>query len=213
MDTRVRGTKAIVDAVASVQDRPQTLVSASAIGFYGDRGEELLDETAAPGTGFLADVCLAWEREARSAGNLGLRVAMLRTGIVLGKDGGALKKMLLPFRMGIGGPIGSGRQWMSWIHVDDLVEVISFALRREDIFGPVNATAPNPVRNKDFSKALGNALGRPAVIPTPAFALKMILGEAASAVVASQRVIPAVLERTGFQFLYADITDALQHSV
>jgi uncharacterized protein (TIGR01777 family) len=213
MESRVQGTKAIVDAVAASRDRPETLVCASAIGFYGDRGEEILDEASSPGTGFLPEVCLAWEREARAAGNLGLRVVMVRIGIVLGKEGGALKKMLPPFRMGIGGPIASGQQWMSWIHVEDLVEIILFALGREQVFGPVNATAPNPVRNKEFSKALGVALGRPAILPTPAFALKMMLGEAASVVVASQRVVPAVLERTGFTFRYSEVADALRNAV
>ena len=213
MESRVQGTKAIVNAVAAAEDRPETLVCASAIGFYGDRGEEILDEASSPGTGFLPEVCLAWEREARAAGNLGLRVVMVRIGIVLGKEGGALKKMLPPFRMGIGGPIASGQQWMSWIHVEDLVEIIMFALDREQVFGPVNATAPNPVRNKEFSKTLGVALGRPAILPTPVFALKMMLGEAASVVVASQRVLPAVLERTGFTFHYPDVADALRNAV
>ena len=213
MESRVKGTKAIVDALAAAEDRPETLVCASAIGFYGDRGEEILDETSPPGTGFLPEVCLAWEREARAAGNLGLRVVMVRIGIVLGKEGGALKQMLPPFRMGIGGPIASGQQWMSWIHVEDLVEIILFALGREQVFGPVNATAPNPVRNKEFSKALGAALGRPAILPTPIFALKMMLGEAASIVVASQRVMPTVLEGTSFTFHYSDVEDALRNAV
>jgi uncharacterized protein (TIGR01777 family) len=213
MESRVQGTKAIVNAVAAAQDRPETLVCASAIGFYGDRGEEILDEASPPGTGFLPEVCLAWEREARAAGNLGLRVVMLRIGIVLGKEGGALKQLLPPFRMGIGGPIASGQQWMSWIHVEDLVEIILFALDRDEVFGPVNATAPNPVRNEEFSKALGAALGRPAILHTPTFALKIMLGEAASVVLASQRVMPAVVERTGFTFQYSDVADALRHAV
>jgi uncharacterized protein len=213
MESRVQGTKAIVNAVAAAQDRPETLVCASAIGFYGDRGEEILDEASPPGTGFLPEVCLAWEREAGAAGNLGLRVVMLRIGIVLGKEGGALKQLLPPFRMGIGGPIASGQQWMSWIHVEDLVEIILFALDRDEVFGPVNATAPNPVRNEEFSKALGAALGRPAILHTPTFALKIMLGEAASVLLASQRVMPAVVERTGFTFQYPDVADALRHAV
>ena len=171
------------------------------------------DEASSPGTGFLPEVCLAWEREARAAGNLGLRVVMVRIGIVLGKDGGALKRMLPPFRMGVGGPIASGQQWMSWIHLEDLIEIILFALNREQVFGAVNATAPKPVRNKEFSQALGAALGRPAILHTPVFALKLMLGEAASVVVASQRVVPAVLERSGFTFRYSDVADALRNAV
>jgi uncharacterized protein (TIGR01777 family) len=212
-DSRVRGTKALVDALAEMRDRPRTLVCASAIGFYGDRGEEVLDETSAAGKGFLPDVCVEWERQARAAGNLGLRVVMVRIGIVLGREGGALKQMLPPFKMGIGGPIASGKQWMSWVHVEDLVEMMAFALTRTDVMGPVNGTAPNPVRNSEFSKALGQALGRPAVIHTPVFALKLILGEAASVVMASQRVVPKVMERAGFTFRYPEVGDALRHAV
>jgi uncharacterized protein len=212
-DSRVRGTKALVDALATMQERPRTLVCASAIGFYGDRGDQLLDEASPAGKGFLPEVCIEWERQARAAGSLGLRVVMLRIGIVLGREGGALKQMLPPFKMGIGGPIASGRQWMSWVHVDDLVEMMVFALTRTDVMGPVNATAPNPVRNAEFSKALGQALGRPALIHTPIFALKLILGEAASVVVASERVVPKVMERAGFTFRYPEVGDALRNAI
>ncbi len=189
-DSRVLGTRAIVEAVSKLQQRPQTIVCASAIGYYGDRADEILDEQSGIGQGFLSEVCGQWEAEARAAGNLGLRVVLTRTGIVLGREGGALKQMLPPFRLGVGGPTGSGKQWMSWIHLDDLIEAIVFSLGNVNVFGPVNATAPNPVRNEEFTKALGTALGRPAIVHTPVFALKLMLGEAAEVVLASQRVVP-----------------------
>ena len=212
-DSRVLGTRAIVEAVSKLQQRPQTLVCASAIGYYGDRADEILDEQSGIGQGFLSEVCAQWEAEARAAGNLGLRVVLTRTGIVLGREGGALKQMLPPFRLGVGGPTGSGKQWMSWIHLDDLIEAIVFSLGNANVFGPVNATAPNPVRNEEFTKALGTALGRPAIVHTPLFALKVMLGEAAEVVLASQRVVPKALQRAGFQFLYSDIRDALTNAV
>lgn len=212
-DSRVLGTRALVEAVAQLRQRPQTLVCASAIGYYGDRGDEILDETSAPGSGFLPEVCLAWEQEARAAQELGLRVVMLRSGIVLGREGGALKQMLTPFKLGVGGPMSSGKQWMSWIHVDDLVEAILFALISPGGSGPVNGVAPKPVRNEQFAKELGSVLGRPALIPAPAFALKMMLGEAASVVLASQRVLPKALESAGFEFRYPELRGALQNAV
>jgi uncharacterized protein len=212
-DSRVLGTRAIVEAVSKLQQRPQTLVCASAIGYYGDRADETLDEQSGIGQGFLSEVCGQWEAEARAAGNLGLRVVLTRTGIVLGREGGALKQMLPPFRLGLGGPTGSGKQWMSWIHLDDLIEAIVFSLGNVNVFGPVNATAPNPVRNEEFTKALGAALGRPTIVHTPLFALKVMLGEAAEVVLASQRVLPKVLQRAGFQFLYSDVHDALRNAV
>jgi uncharacterized protein len=212
-DTRILGTRAIVNAVSELKQRPVTLLSASAIGYYGNRADELLDEQSSPGQGFLSEVCVGWEREARAAGNLGLRVVMFRIGIVLGKEGGALKQMLPPFRLGVGGPTASGKQWMSWIHADDLIEAIVFSLTADDVFGPVNATSPNPVRNEEFAKSLGKALGRPALIHTPVFALKLMLGEAAEVVLASQRVAPKVLERARFSFRHPEIYDALRNAV
>jgi uncharacterized protein len=212
-DSRIFGTRAIVEAVSKLHQRPQTFLCASAIGFYGDRADEILDEQSSRGSGFLSDVCGEWEREARAAGNLGLRVVMLRFGIVLGSEGGALKQMLPPFRLGVGGPTASGRQWMSWIHADDLIEAILFSLANVNLFGPVNATSPNPVRNQEFAKALGEALGRPAIIHTPIFALKLLLGEAAEIALASQRVAPRALERAGFQFRYPEIHDALRNAI
>ena len=212
-DSRVNGTRKLVESIAKQSRRPQTLISASAIGYYGDREDEILDENSTSGAGFLPEVCIEWERAAREAGNLGLRVVLMRTGIVLGKEGGALKQMLRPFKLGAGGPTASGKQWMSWIHIDDLVSAMVFALARPDLAGPVNGTAPNPVRNREFTSALGTALGRPAIIPTPVFALKLMLGEAAQVVLDSQRVMPAVLQGAGFQFRYRDVNEALRHAV
>lgn len=212
-DSRVAGTRSLVTAIEGLRQRPQILVSASAIDYYGQRGEEILEEESASGSGFLPQLCVDWESEARAAGNLGLRVAMIRTGIVLGRDGGALKQMLPPFRLGVGGPLASGQQWMSWIHLDDLVEIIVFLLGRSDVYGPVNATSPNPVRNADFTKSLGRALGRPAILPVPKFALKLILGEVAEVAVGSKRVLPKVLQGAGFEFRYPEIGDALRNAI
>jgi uncharacterized protein (TIGR01777 family) len=212
-DSRVAGTRALVAAISTLHQRPQSFLCASAIGYYGDRADEILDEQSTQGGDFLADVCGEWEREARGAGHLGLRVIILRTGIVLAKDGGALKQMVPPFRFGVGGRIGSGDQWMSWIHIDDLVAAILFALGDANVFGPVNLVSPNPVRNREFAQALGKALGRPAVLPTPLFALKILLGETAGVVLASQRVVPEALNRAGFTFRYPEIQGALTNAV
>jgi uncharacterized protein len=208
-NSRILGTRSLVQALAKHADPPHTFISASAIGYYGDRGSETLTEQSGPGTGFLSDICGEWEREALAAGGFGLRVVLLRIGIVLGKEGGALKQMLPPFRLGVGGPIASGKQWMSWIHADDLVSAIVFSLMESKVFGPVNATAPNPVQNAEFAKALGEALHRPAVLPTPAFVLRMMLGEAAAVVLASQRVMPVVLQDAGFSWAHPEIREAL----
>ena len=171
--------------------RPRVLVCASAVGFYGSRGDELLTETSAPGEGFLADVCRAWEGEAAKARELGVRVVSLRTGIVLSTAGGALAKMLPVFRAGLGGRLGDGKQWMPWIHIDDSVGLYRFSAATDELDGPVDAAAPEIVTNAAFTRALGAALHRPAVVPVPAFALRLALGEAASVVLASQRVAPA----------------------
>jgi uncharacterized protein len=212
-NSRVVSTHGLVKELSRRASRPRVFVSASAIGYYGDRADELLEESSKPGKGFLPDVCLQWEREARAAQQLGLRVVMTRIGIVLGKEGGALKQMLPPFRLGVGGPIASGRQWMSWIHADDLVESILFCLRNDAVSGAVNATSPNPVRNSEFAKCLGEVLRRPAIIHTPVFALKMMLGEAAEVVLASQRVLPTVLQRAGFEWRHPEIGGALRHAI
>lgn len=212
-NSRVSGTHTLVQAIARRADRPDVFISASAIGYYGDRGSETLTEASAPGDGFLAEVCREWEREASEVFSHGIRSTILRFGIVLGKEGGALQQMLLPFRLGVGGPMASGKQWMSWIHADDLVAAIVYALENRMLSGPVNATAPNPVENAVFAKALGAALHRPAVVRTPAFAIRLMFGEAAESILGSQRVLPKVLEDSGFSFRYPDIRSALAAEV
>jgi uncharacterized protein (TIGR01777 family) len=212
-ESRVRATRTLVDAAAAAGPRPRILVNASAVGYYGPRDDEALDESAGPGAGFLADVCRAWEEEARRAEDLGLRVVRLRLGVVLAADGGALARMLPPFRAFVGGPIGSGRQWMSWIHRDDVIGLVVAALGNDGYRGPVNATAPEPVTNREFAKALGRALARPAWLPTPASALRLALGEMAELLLAGQRVLPGVANRLGYQWRYPELGGALRASV
>ena len=209
--SRVDSTRALVQAIGSMPpaSRPRVLVCASAVGFYGTRGDELLTETSAPGTGFLADVCCAWEDAAASARELGVRVVSVRIGIVLSPAGGALAKMLPIFRAGIGGRLGDGKQWMPWIHIDDLVGLLRFAAACEAIDGPMDAAAPDIVNNAAFTHALGAALHRPAILPAPAFALRIALGEAASVVLASQRVAPARALEAGFRFAHPKLGEAL----
>jgi uncharacterized protein (TIGR01777 family) len=208
-DSRVVGTRNLVEGIARAEHRPRVLVSASAVGYYGDRGEEELTERSTPGDDFLADVCIEWEREALAAEKAGVRVAMLRTGIVLG-HGGALAKMLTPFRLGAGGPLGNGKQWMPWIHVDDMARMYVHAATTESIHGPMNAVAPKPVRNSEFTKALGRALHRPAFMPAPYLGLRLLFGEFAKVLFASQRVLPKVALESGFQFEYPEIDAALR---
>jgi uncharacterized protein (TIGR01777 family) len=207
--SRVVGTRHLVQAIAQRAERPRLLVSASATGYYGDRGDAILDEESSAGDGFLAEVCRDWEAEAFAACDLGLRVVTPRTGMVLGAGGGALARMLTPFRLGLGGRLGTGDQWMSWIHLDDQVGLCLHAAAHEEISGALNAVAPEPVRNRDFTRALARALGRPALIPAPAFALKLALGEVGSALLASARVVPRVAERTGYRFRYPTLDGAL----
>lgn len=208
-ESRVVGTRNLVEGLRRMSAPPRVLVSASAVGFYGDRGDEILDESSAPGTGFLPEVSQVWEAEANAASGLGIRVVTKRTGVVLHPGGGALAKMLLPFKLGLGGRLGSGRQWMPWVHLDDQVGLTLFALDTPSLSGPVNAVAPDPVTNAEFVRALGRALRRPAVIPAPAFALKMALGEMAQIVLSSQRVVPRALEQAGYVFRYPRLPDAL----
>ncbi|MFM1904132.1 MAG: hypothetical protein RLZZ440_2032 [Planctomycetota bacterium] len=207
-DSRVIGTRHLVAGLAQVEPRPRTLVSASAVGYYGDRGEEELTEASPPGNDFLAEVCQAWEREAVAAEQHGLRVVLARTGIVLGQ-GGALAKMLTPFRLGAGGPLGNGRQWMPWIHVADLARMYVHAAESSSIRGPMNAVGPHPVRNSEFTKALGRALHRPAFMPAPYLGLRLVFGEFAKVLFASQRVLPRVAVDSGFRFDYPRIEEAL----
>jgi uncharacterized protein len=211
-ESRIRGTKNLVAGIARAEPRPRVLASASAVGYYGDRGEEELSETARPGNDFLAEVCVAWEKEALAAEEVGVRVVALRTGIVLG-NGGALAKMLLPFKLGAGGPLGNGRQWMPWIHVADMARLYLHAAASESIRGPMNAVAPTPVRNSEFTKALGRALHRPAFMPAPYIGLRLLFGEFAKVLFASQRVIPQVALDTGFSFEFPQIAGALSEIV
>jgi uncharacterized protein len=207
-ESRSTGTRHLVRAIGKLSRRPRVLISASAGGYYGDRGEEVLTESSAPGHDFLAEVCKEWEREARAAEVFGVRVAMVRIGLVLGTEGGALKQMLTPFRLGVGGRLGSGEQWMPWIHIDDLIEMFVFALDRT-VSGPLNGAAPQPVRNAQFTAALARTIHRPAIFPVPRFALKLMFGEMAEIVFASQRMFPKVAEAAGFQFKFVALEAAL----
>jgi uncharacterized protein (TIGR01777 family) len=205
--SRVDGTRKLVGAMRAAP--PKVLVNASAVGYYGSRGDELLIESSAPAGDFLAEVCQEWEAEARKAGEFGVRVVCLRNGVVLGK-GGALAKMMPPFKLGAGGRIGDGRQWMAWIHVDDVAGLIEFAISHLDLKGAVNATAPNPVTNAEFTRQLASALHRPAILPVPKFALHLLFGDMAQIVYASQRVIPAVAAQAGYNFRFPKLEAALE---
>jgi uncharacterized protein len=207
--SRVDGTRLLVEAMAAAARKPAVLVAASAVGYYGARGDEELGEDAPPGNDFLARTCVAWERAASGAEAAGIRVVRLRIGVVLASGGGALAKMLPAFRAFAGGPIGSGNQWMSWIHRDDLVELVRFALANRAASGALNATAPRPVRNRDFAAALGRALGRPAVVPAPALAVRLLLGEMATMVLDGQRVVPKRALDLGFRFRFPELPAAL----
>ena len=203
-NSRVQATRSLVSAVHAARSSPPVFISASAVGYYGPHGDEILTEEARPGGDFLATVCEDWEREAARAADRA-RVVLIRTGIVLARDGGALSKMLPPFRMFVGGPLGSGRQYMSWIHRDDWVEIVRWALLTSSVSGPLNATAPNPVTNAEFSSALGSALRRPSWLPAPGFALRLVLGEMADALLLSgQRILPAKANALGFRFAFAN---------
>ena len=204
--SRVDGTRRLVDAMRA--SPPRALVNASAVGYYGSRGDEELTESSAPADDFLAGVCLEWEREALRAEEFGVRVVCLRNGLVLGKGGG-LDKMMLPFKLGIGGKIDDGKQWMAWIHIDDTVGLIESAISSAKLRGAVNATAPNPVRNAEFTRELARALHRPAILPVPKFALHLLYGDMAQIIYASQRVIPEAALRAGYQFRFPTLDGAL----
>lgn len=210
-DSRLLTTASLVEYFKRANQKPAVFISGSAIGVYGLHGDEKLDEQASGDDSFSSKLCRDWEAQAAEAEALGIRCCYLRTGVVLGKNGGALSKMLPPFKMALGGPMGSGQQWMSWVHMDDLVNAIVYALETPSINGPINGTAPNPVTNKAFSKALGAALNRPALIPMPAFVLKLMMGEMAEELLLSgQRVVPAKLTQSGFEFKYPQLDDALR---
>ncbi|NLV44785.1 MAG: TIGR01777 family protein [Candidatus Hydrogenedentes bacterium] len=209
-DSRVRGTALLSNALAVCAEPPKAFVCASAVGYYGDRGEELLNETSGPGQGFLAETCLAWEAAAGPARDAGLRTVHLRTGMVLSASGGALDRMLPPFRLGLGGPLGNGKAWMSWIALDDLVRLAAFCVENTSLSGPVNAVAPCPVTNREFTRALGRALHRPVVMPVPAFVLRILFGEMArELLLTSTRAVPDGLTRAGFTWRYPEIDAAL----
>ncbi len=212
-DSRVLGTRNLLAGMRDAATPPRTLISSSAIGYYGARGEEPLDEDARPGRGFLSDVCAEWEAEALRASELGARVVTVRTGVVLDRAGGALARMLPPFRLGVGGPVAGGRQYISWIHVDDLVGLMLAALDGEEWRGPINATAPQPVTNAEFSRALGRALGRPALLPVPGFALRLLYGEMAQIVTTGARAVPAKPLVLGYEFAHPDLDEALRSAL
>jgi uncharacterized protein len=222
LDSRVASSQALVQAMEllDARERPKTFISASALGYYGDRGDEELDESSSAGSGFLAEVCRAWEAAVCTAERLGIRTATIRIGVVLGKGGGALDRMLAPFRLGLGGRLGSGRQWMSWIHRDDLVGLLILALTEPSVTGAINGVAPHPVTNAEFTRALGQALHRPTLLPVPALALRAALGEMAAVLLDSQRVVPRAAERHGYRFQYpavaptlADVCSDLSHEL
>jgi uncharacterized protein len=209
LDSRVLGTRRLVDEMGRVGAGPKVLVSASAIGYYGERGDEILTENSGPGEGFLADVCRGWEAEAGRAAQFDVRVMRLRIGFVLGKKGGALGKMVPAFKAGVGGKLGSGKQWMPWVHIDDVVEMFARAVE-SDMSGVWNATAPNPVRNTEFTKELGRVLHRPAFFPVPGLALKIAFGEMGEHMLDSARVIPEAALTAGYRFRFSELGAALR---
>jgi len=207
--SRIETTRALVNAIAGATIKPKFLVSASAVGYYGPRGDETLTEASTPGNDFLARLCVDWEEEARRAQEHGVRVALLRTGIVLAKSKGALAKMVPPFKLFLGGRLGSGKQWMPWIHIHDEVDLIQFLIENEKASGAFNAVAPNPVTMSEFASSLGKILNRPAWAPVPASLLSLLLGEMAEMLLSGQRAVPAAPQQSGFRFKYKNLVDAL----
>ena len=209
-DSRVKGSRNLVAGMRATPRPPKVLVSASAVGFYGDRGNEILNESSNPGSGFLSEVCLEWEAQAARARELGVRVAFVRTGVGLSPSGGALEKMLAPFKLGLGGRLGDGRQWFPWIHIEDVVGIFLHALMSPAVDGPINGVAPGIVTNDEFTRELARALNRPVFFPVPHLALRVLMGEMAEIVTASQRVAPQVALDTGYQFKYPNLRPALE---
>ncbi len=207
-ESRVAGTRNLVQALGRLGKPPAALICASAIGYYGSRGDEILTEQSAAGSGYLPEVCVAWESEAAKAESLGMRVVRVRTGLVLDGRGGALQKMLPPFRMGVGGKLGDGKQWMAWIHLEDLVGIFRLGLESR-VSGPLNGVAPHPAINADFTKALAAAVHRPAIFPVPSVALRLLFGEMSGVLLASQRVIPKAAEEAGYKFQFPELRAAL----
>ena len=209
-DSRIVSTRHLVNALRLAASKPHVLVSGSAIGFYGDRGDEPLIESSPAGSGFMSEVCVSWEEEAERASHFGVRVVKVRTGVVLSSEGGALKKMLPPFKLGVGGPLGSGKQWFPWIHIEDIVGIFHSAIFSSSMTGAVNGTAPEPVMNSEFTKQLGRVLHRPAFLPVPEFALRALMGEMADVLLGSQRVIPKAMLDAGYRFQYPLLAPALE---
>jgi uncharacterized protein (TIGR01777 family) len=213
-DSRVVGTRNLAQALAQADHKPRVFVCSSAVGYYGDRGDEVLREPSAPGTGFLSEVCREWEGATQPAADAGIRTVRLRTGVVLSPAGGALGKMLTPFRMGVGGEIGNGRQWMSWIDVEDMIGAIRHVLKTDLVRGPVNMVAPKPVTNSEFTRTLASVLSRPAIFPMPAFAVKLAFGEMGETVLlGGQRVEPAQLIASGYPFRFGDLRASLENTL
>ena len=211
--SRIDATRTLVDQIIQMERLPKVIVAASAVGIYGDPGEEEIDENYPAAEGFLGEVCSDWENENLRLADHGVRVVLLRIGIVLGRDGGAMEKLIPLFKMGLGGNLGNGKQWVPWIHVHDLVGMIQWAIENESINGPVNATAPNPIRNRDMTAAIAKAVGRFAILPAPKFALRIVLGEFANSLFSSQRVVPRVALTGGYIFQHSEIESALEEIV
>lgn len=213
-ESRTVGTRVLVESLKKLQNPPKIFIGASAIGFYGNRGDEILTEESAMGEGFFPEVCAEWEEESQKAADFGARVATPRIGVVLSKDGGALAKMLTPFNFGVGGVVGSGKQWMSWIALDDLIGIFHFALENENVMGAINATAPNPVTNEEFTKTLGDVINRPTIIPVPEFGVKLLFGEMGETLLLeSTRVIPERTQELGFEFKFTELKEAMAHAL
>ena len=202
-------TRNIVESLGPLKAKPGVFVSGSAVGFYGDRGDEEVDETSPPGQGFMSEICQEWEREAARAAELGVRVVQVRTGVVLSTKGGALQKMLMPFKLGIGGPLGSGRQWFPWIHIDDIVGIFKNAILSASLAGPANGTAPQAVTNAEFTRELGRVLHRPAFLPVPQVGLRILMGEMSEVLFVSQRVVPKATLASGYKFHFTSLAPAL----
>ena len=213
-DSRVHGTRTMIETFAQLEEKPKVFISASAIGFYGDRGDDEVTETSAAGDTFLSDVSKEWESESRRAEDMGIRTVLLRNGIVLSKEGGALATMMTPFKLGVGGVVGSGKQWMSWVSLDDVVGIVNYALENENLRGAINVASPNPVTNEEFTKTLGEVLYRPTFLPLPEFAVNLVFGEMGDALlIDSTKVIPKRLLDAGYKFKYPEIKPALENAV
>jgi len=211
--SRINTTHYLIESIKNADVKPKVFINASAVGYYGPHGDEEVTEDASPGNDFLASVCKAWEEEARKAEGAGVRTVITRFGVVLGTDGGALQKMITPFKAFVGGYIGSGKQWMSWVHIDDITGFINYAIEHDEISGVFNVTAPNPLTNKDFSSKLGSALGRPSMFPVPGFALRATLGEFSEVLLTGQRVIPERVLTSGYKFKYPLLEEALKSTL